>query len=478
MNNQPSIVRPIALTFLMALPFGFGVGLLFVGIHEGWGEYKREVLEIRSSAKHENRSLAFLEDGMPIVQDHQSVGPTPWQAVYTHLDGSSLTASEDALSVLHQQQLRVDGHRRRHPFDREPFDGLLSTRTRWRAFQDPVNQSIEWTWESLPAEVGGRWLVARFRGSDSPISYIAPDGFNQERPTSSTGFIDPSEPQANGNVVAFRSGTDLLSLNLAEKTVTTITSVDRDEDGWVMFLQNDEVGWRFAVQSSDVIRVFSDRGENLFEFDATASLPGRPNLFTTTDGKFVVTQWEHYQQEKLPQGGEVVRSKILATWLDESGKVTRTLRFENVYRSERYRTASATVNWIDRTMETIGPGLVVSEPAVMCGGIFVLLPWASSELFPERPVREAIDEVLEQIPYGIPVSALAGLFCAIACWRRQVRYRADWTKTWVIFVFLFGIAGLLAWRVHRRWPPMELVGLCEADFIGAEPNGLEIRSRL
>lgn len=126
-------------------------------------------------------------------------------------------------------------------------------------------------------------------------------------------------------------------------------------------------------------------------------------------------------------------------------------------------------------MDNVGPGLVAPEPAVMCGVVFALGPWANHEMSTGMTYQEAVEEVLKHIPYGIPVSLVVALGCAVFCWKRQVQYQADWTKTWTVFVVLFGLPTWIAWRVHRRWPPLELATASEADFVGPELNGLEIR---
>ena len=277
-------------------------------------------------------------------------------------------------------------------------------------------------------------------------------------------------------MVAFRSAGKLIALNLSKRTVTTIADIDPNRHAWSLFRQNEEIGWRFAIRSSHSMRIYSDHGEKLLDFAARATAEfDTPNLYSLTDGKFVITKSEDLNKEQLPNGGRLTRFTTVATWLDETGKVTRTLKFQNEYRLEDVRSSSCIVDSVDQFMEKVGPGLVVPAPAVMCGGIFVLAPWVSSEIGREQSYEEVVKEAVDRIPYGMPVSAVVGLICAIACWRRQRKYQADGTKTWVVFVFLFGLPAWIAWRVHRRWPPLELAAVSESDFLGPELNGLEIR---
>ncbi len=53
-----------------------------------------------------------------------------------------------------------------------------------------------------------------------------------------------------------------------------------------------------------------------------------------------------------------------------------------------------------------------------------------------------------------------GAVAAWLCYRRQKRYGLPWTKAWVVFVFLGGIPGLVAYYVHCRWPTMEKCPHC------------------
>lgn len=476
MNHRTSIFRPLALTFLMALPFGFGVGFLAVGVYEGWREFKREVFGVDDWGSYHNHLLGFLADGTPVVRDLQSVGAWQRQDQHTHLDGTPITSVERG-EILHPQRLRTDSSRRRHPFDREPFEELLSNRYRWLGFRDPEKHSIEWTWEPVTKSSADRVMVARYRASDAAVWFVTPDGFipgAPQLPESIRGFPIPEDWRQKEELVAFQSAGKLTAINLADQTVVTITDVDVSQQAWAMFRQNDETGWRFAIQTPDAIRIYSDRGEQLFAHATEKSGDGQPDFYTPTNGGFIITRVESRHEERLPDDGRRIRTNLIATWLDESGQVTRTLKFQNEYRNEPAESSSALVNSVDWFMESIGPGLVAPEPAVICGGVFVLAPWVGSSAFPERPASEVIDEVLQEIPYAIPVSAVVALCCAIACWRRQRKYQADWTKTWVVFVFLFGLPAWIAWRVHRRWPPRGLAGLLDTEFTGADPNGLEI----
>jgi hypothetical protein len=469
MHYKTSIVRPIVLTFLMAIPFGFGVGFLAVGISEGWREYKREVLEIRTSASWQRRTLSFLADGEPIIY------AWPRSHGYTRLDGSPL-ADEEEQDVIQEQRLsHGPGSRRRRPFDRAPFEELLLRIKSRLVVLDPENRAIRWKWEVDPEVARGSLLIARHSSSGKPLTYVSPEGFSASPPQSRRGFELPEDTRESAELVAFRSAGNLVAIDLLKKTVATIAEVNPAETAWEMFQQNDETGWRFATRDASTLNVYTATGERLFEFPVPDSVTRKPELYTTRDGAFIVTWYQDRRTEQLPGGGSMDRYARIAKWLDANGNETRQLEFEDEFSRLPPKSDPPVVAAIDWFIERIGPGLLVPSPAAVCGAFFVFVPKMKSYDFPGQSSHDLIQEVLQEVPYAIPVSALVGLLCAIACWRRQFRYQAEWTKTWTIFVFLFGFPVWIAWRVHRRWPPLELVTAADADFVGPELNGLEIR---
>ena len=474
MNHRPSILRPLALTFLMGLPFGLGIGFLTVGTYEGWRDVKREFFEVDTRTNYLRRSLAFLEDGTPIVHSNQSVGVREWRNEHLRLDGSQLTA-EGQQNVINAVQIRVRRHQRRDPFDRAPFEDILKNRNRWYVFQDPSNNSIHWSWEPLPTAPNHRVLVSRYRGSGVPVSYVTPEGFSSQLPSSSEGFEEPGSVQSDGQVVTFQSAGKLIAINISKQTVRTIAEIGVEDHGWAIVRQSDDAEYRCAVQTVDSIALYSDQGDHLFTVADLSEGALTPALYPLIDGSFVVTQVERNESERLPGGGTKYLHHVVASWIDKSGVETQTLKFTNEHMNERILSDSLFVNSVDWLMENVGQGLVAPEPAFLCGVVFILGPWANSEMLSGRSYQEAVAEILKEIPYAIPVSALIALCCAVACWRRQQKYEADWTKTWVVFIFLFGLPAWIAWRVHRRWPPLEVAGLSESEFTGAALIGLEIR---
>jgi hypothetical protein len=237
MKKRTPIFRPIVLTFLMAISFGIGVGFLGAGIYEGWQEYKREVLNIRGTTNWTNHTFAFLSNGTPIVRDRRtSFNQTV--DVLTHLDGASLSEDEEQ-NRLYQAGIAYypSNHLRRLPFSGAPFEELLSRRDRRLVIHDPENNSITWQWEFDSDSADSSLLVARHRSNDQALTYVSPDGFSVNRAARGNGFASPEHSRANGELLEFHSAGKLIGIDLAKKTVRTITDIDPVSDAWERFVR-------------------------------------------------------------------------------------------------------------------------------------------------------------------------------------------------------------------------------------------------
>lgn len=476
MKNRTHIFRPVTLVILMALPFGAGIAGLAVGVNEGWKELKRGFLASEPWKRYDNRSIAFLSDGTQVVRENKTVGPRQWTDRYVHLNGESVTAKERK-QVLGSQYMIENDNWKQHPFNVQVFHDLLTDRNRLWSTRDPENWNIEWVWEAVDGAPSERILVARYRNTRAFVSVATPAGFHSEMPANVKGFPSPHSPREDydDGLIAFRSKESLFALDLKAETVVEFPISIGDNVGWSVIRELDERPWRVAIRKSGSITVFSELGEKLFEVKKRDNTTDRSALYATNDDHFIVAQSEA-SSEELSSAGEKTRTwTTFATWLDKNGRTIKTAEFENVYIAQQMDAASPVVTAIDRFLEKAEAGLCLPEPAVVCAVIFMVLPLAHSLMGSQKPSSEVISDALERAPYAIPFAAIVGLLCAIACWRRQVRYQADWTKTWVVFVFLFGLPAWIAWRVHRRWPPLEIATVSESDFVGPELNGLEIR---
>ena len=90
-----------------------------------------------------------------------------------------------------------------------------------------------------------------------------------------------------------------------------------------------------------------------------------------------------------------------------------------------------------------------------------------------------------------PPLVFVGVLAAGLAWltvRRQREYAQGRTVAWAIFVFLFGLPGLVGYLVHRRWPfraacpachrlvprDRSSCAACRAEFPTPQPKGIEV----
>src|SRR4030067_683646 len=61
---------------------------------------------------------------------------------------------------------------------------------------------------------------------------------------------------------------------------------------------------------------------------------------------------------------------------------------------------------------------------------------------------------------GLLISLVLSAGALWVCVRRQRQYALPWTPIWAVFVFVFGIPGLLGYLFHRAWPVREECPAC------------------
>lgn len=471
MRRITAIHRPIVLAVLMTIPFGFGVGALALLIHDTWREYKRDWLKIQDGDTWEYRRLSFLSDGTPIVSE-SGLTNRRWNDRYAHLDGKHLTA-EERNQILHAQRLK-DGHsvvglRSLHD---SPFDHLLDANRDVWSLQDPLQPDLYWHWER-PTLGSLSVLAARDRHGSRVDLYCTADGFTPDEPPANQGFVDPVGTRSEGDFVSFRTGGQLVAVNFRKRTVSIIGPLKRDQ-AWRLFKRgNDE--WAFAIRDGGQMTIRDEQGNVLAETAAPVTKYGRPELYTPNDGGFIVTHCPRSEEERFPEGGGMTKSQIIADRYDRTGRKIDTIEFENRYRREVREADSPIVRFIDQAITQTGAGFVAPEPAFLSAVVFLVAPYEYWHREADKPYWEIVEEVHHELRWGIPVAIVFGIACAIACWRRQKKYSAPWTKTWVAFVFLFGIPAWIAYQLHRQWPPLDLAGATNDTFVRPELNGLEIR---
>lgn len=474
MKSRFPIVCPVVLFVLMFLPFGLGISLLTSVLYEGWREFKREVLEIGKASPGQALRYAFLADGTPLVSNIKMVGQKRI-AEQSHLNGTPLTLEEGRSLVLALPLYVSPRWSQNTAFAHLPFSELIASLPPPWSIQEPANSDVFWEWEVVPEIPARRLLVARDNSSGQPISYVSREGFGTAVPEPAEAFSAPSEIEAVGALVAFRSDNDLMSIDLEKKSVTTIAQLDTGWPAWNMCDDLKESGWRFIVRGSREISVYSDDGTKLLGFGKLETQSGNPQVFITTDDRLIVVHSEPAPGEQFRTGSGKSSEIRVASWLDETGNVTRTMNFEAGQKVEVSESPSAVVRSIDQLSDTVSPTLFLPGPVFVSSVMLSAVPQDAAHAIPDRTLIEWINQALAVFPNQIAFSFVVALWCAIACWRRQKRYQAANTAVWVVLVFCSGIPGWLAWRVLRRWPPVDIIRVAEFGFVGPEADGLEIR---
>jgi len=132
--------------------------------------------------------------------------------------------------------------------------------------------------------------------------------------------------------------------------------------------------------------------------------------------------------------------------------------------------------------------LLSPVPSAWIAAGAVGLPMAHIKSGEAPDYRSALARSVSEIWPGILISVVLSAGATWLCLKRQRQYAAPWTRTWAVFVFLFGIPGLLGYLFCRSWPPQEecpacheevprdreCCSRCHADFPEPAPKGIEV----
>jgi len=137
-------------------------------------------------------------------------------------------------------------------------------------------------------------------------------------------------------------------------------------------------------------------------------------------------------------------------WFDTAGKITR--RQEMVLRYARPQRP---------LLESCGAAFLVPAPAFATAGTLIATPLDHLNAHREDSYSDALVRSLEETWPGLAITGVLSLVLAPLCYRRQRRFAQPWTKVWVVFVFFFGLPGLIGYLAHRRWPALEPCPACD-----------------
>lgn len=166
-------------------------------------------------------------------------------------------------------------------------------------------------------------------------------------------------------------------------------------------------------------------------------------------------------------------------WLDDTGKVVRDAHLELAARGGPP---------MDTRLTRAGIGLTMPVPVAWTVASFVAMPLSYIYGDKKPGYWAALTRSLGAYWPALLVNlAIAGV-TVWWCIKRQQRYAAEWTRTWVVFVALFGLPTFLGYLLHRRWPvrvecpachqpaPRDRLSCsaCDADFPEPAAEGIEV----
>jgi hypothetical protein len=164
-------------------------------------------------------------------------------------------------------------------------------------------------------------------------------------------------------------------------------------------------------------------------------------------------------------------------WFDRAGKITR--REEVVLSGFRPRRPLRESSYL---------ACLVPAPAVAAVNTLLNTPLDHLDMQRESDYSDALARSFDETWPGLVITGALSLLLAPLCYRRQRRFAQTWTRVWVVFVFIFGLPGLVGYLAHRRWPALEpcpacertaprdrqTCSDCEAPFPEPERQGIEV----
>ena len=448
----------------------------------------------------------MLDDGTPVVITRAR----------NNLDRSGRTLDGEAVPV---ERLDETHHAGNLPGLKRPRKYLPIGRVDWSnrmvSFSDKSYAPILWYF----IHTGRKEGQAYFEGFDCKtklrVGYIGRNGPSPTNPSREECFaVDGRQLMSSGHLVPGRSrhvhfgisghysthpqhgsemglppttaylvcGDELLEVDLQEQKVRVLSEFDEpfvigtcqqatpvDEE--IDFAERPWCRDHLAVRTHEKITLLDPRSDAQKVFQIPAEARGNQFFFYEfADGTGMLHVSRGYEDGSLPMD---------LYWLDDTGEVVRDAHLE---------LAAGGVRAMDTRLEIAGSGLMMPVPVVWTVASFVALPWSFTYSGKEPGYWAALARSLGE---AWPVLLVSLAITGVAVWwciKRQQRYAAGWTRTWVVCVALFGLPTFLGYLLHRRWPvrvecpachepaPRDRLSCsaCDADFPEPAAEGVEV----
>jgi hypothetical protein len=230
-----------------------------------------------------------------------------------------------------------------------------------------------------------------------------------------------------------------------------------------------------AVRTKDHVLILDSSGKQISSFVIPTDLAEVTFGFHfLSDQSAILAVTAETLRRLMPEKGD--KSRLL--WIDTAGKTSREITYSlkgfDFIGQQRF--SPWHVSW------------VAPAPLAVAAVAMVLQPWLDISWDEEPTIPRALGRSFSEFWPALVVVCLFGDLLAWLCYRRQQRYGLPWTKTWLVFVFLTGFPGLVAYYAHRRWPALEKCPACDQpaprdrdacfacgqEFPTPAPKGIEV----
>jgi hypothetical protein len=451
MSKQIELIQSLSLGLLLAVAVSIGCGILVIGCYSLYEEYMEGPVPSRFS--YQNEQLRVLSDGRPLIEVTQYNPPRQTKYLDVHRNPVQLPDepewTEGAL-LPEKHRLFLNFHRR---FPQARIISVVQS----------LHDTEDWYFVFEDKREGHGYFVAFDFRTRERLGYLGKQGFqNDPLPEAEQFRIDglglPSFRVAsfingaffvNLDGLAFlQSGNKLFLINLKSRTarlllgdkdVLSIATVQKPgairSDG----LLTDEVLLAIRTKRDVLLLDFSGKQRQTFELPTNFSARGF-DFHLLPDGNALLVANSGKQRE-TGQGYVELDSDLL--WMTPQGEITK--RQKLTLRSRRN-----IQHLSDRAQACL---FTMAVPAPLTGGTMalVLRPWSDSQLI-EKPYAEAVTKSLQDTwPALLSLLILASGLTYLTE-RRQRKYGLPRSYAWLVFVFLLGLPGYIAYLVHRPWP--------------------------
>ena len=407
--------------------------------------------------------LVFQHDGTPLAMTTSTTDGTASVTTYTDSSGRPIKADD----------VENTGHEFLTTSALTPETDKPARRgweSRIRPFADGRENGATWYLVAEARPEGGSYLVGYDRLSNARVGFIGLNGLRPDLPPSSEFLpIGGDISQTNSRVVCgnrlyysglpsgphahfgraepgFVSGSDVYVLgrdmvvyraDLRERTLTRVANSVVAINSLVEPAKTARM--RLGVRTSDAVEELTSEGKTVRRFPIPEPLREVPLTLALADLGTAVM----YATSPTPRKPE-----------------------SRIYKVRGDGTSSVADNPLPPAPEPVSPGLIVGLVLPSPGALLATLPVLAMENRTGLPY-DATPAERWSVAWAIAwpallLSSVVAAVCAVAAYRRQIRYAAAGADLWVppLLVLLFGLPAWVGYRFGNPWVVLERCPKC------------------